>query len=481
MTRKELLEAVRGLLAREGLLNAEARLLVGVSGGADSVALFTLLCEIRDEIGYQLYAVHVQHGLRAESSLADERYVRALCERLQTPLAVGRAQLRGGMEDAGAETRARDERRRIFAEEMERVGADALLTAHHRDDQTETVLMHLLRGAGADGLAGMRPSMPFGRGRLLRPLLSAPHQALIEMLEAQGIQWREDESNQEALTPRNALRLALLPRMEEWFPGAGKHIAEAAETLQTDRAALDALADALYRDALVALPPLVSLRKQPLLDAPEAVARRALRRWFLQCAALSGLHPQELSLSREDTLGLMALLSTPNGGVRNLPLNLRAEAGQRMLSMTHADGAPLNPAPTSTPMPIEAVGREYALSGMRLIAEPCPKDGIPTDAASAVLPPQWLSQNPVLRTSLPGDSIHPLGAPGAKPLRRWLTDLKLDPAIRPIWPVLAVGSKVLWMPLLGTAEGLRASNVPHGSLRLRVLDGAQYSLILSKE
>ena len=142
------------------------------------------------------------------------------------------AGLTGGMEAPGMEALARERRRAIFARQMDALKLDAVLVAHHRDDQAETVLMRLLRGAGTDGLCGMRACVPFGRGVMLRPFLGLGKQTLVQALAQEGLPHREDESNQSPVTPRNALRLEVLPAMERLFPGAAGHIAEAAEALR---------------------------------------------------------------------------------------------------------------------------------------------------------------------------------------------------------------------------------------------------------
>lgn len=211
------------------------------------------------------------------------------------------------------EARARERRRAIFARQMDALKLDAVLVAHHRDDQAETVLMRLLRGAGTDGLCGMRACVPFGRGVMLRPFLGLGKQTLVQALAQEGLPHREDESNQSPLTPRNALRLEVLPAMERLFPGAAGHIAEAAEALGTDAGCLDALAERLYETARAELPPLHALRRGPLARAPEGLARRVLRRWFWEGAALHGPLPDERALSHADTLALAALARAEAG------------------------------------------------------------------------------------------------------------------------------------------------------------------------
>ena len=458
--------AARRALEEAGLLREDAGLLCAVSGGSDSVALLHALCRLRAEAGFRLEACHVQHGLRGEASLEDERFVRALCASLNVSLHVEDAGLTGGMDAPGVEARARESRRAIFARLMDALGMDAVLAAHHRDDQAETVLMRLLRGAGADGLCGMRSCVPFGSGVMLRPFLGIGKGELARALAAEGLSHREDESNQSPVTPRNALRLEVIPAMERLFPGAPARIAEAAETLDADARCLDALAERLYEAALAGLPPLSALRRGVLAQAPEALARRALRRWFREGAALLSPPPDERALGHGDTLALTALARGAAGGARNLPCGLKAVAGRDYLYLLTQEGGPLRPE-TAVCLPVTAGERAYALGFVRLRQIPAGPDApAPAHAGEAVLSPAVLALGPVLRRPRPGDRIRPMGAPGAKPLRRFLTDRRVDLPLRPWLAVLAVENEVLWIPHLCASERLRLTAVPGGSVRL---------------
>ena len=458
--------AARRALEEAGLLREDAGLLCAVSGGSDSVALLHALCRLRAEAGFRLEACHVQHGLRGEASLEDERFVRALCASLNVSLHVEDAGLTGGMDAPGVEARARESRRAIFARLMDALGMDAVLAAHHRDDQAETVLMRLLRGAGADGLCGMRSCVPFGRGVMLRPFLGIGKGELARALAAEGLSHREDESNQSPVTPRNALRLEVIPAMERLFPGAPARIAEAAETLDADARCLDALAERLYEAALAGLPPLSALRRGVLAQAPDALARRVLRRWFRESAALLGPPPDERAIGHGDTLALTALARGAAGGAHNLPCGLKAVAGRDYLYLLTQEGGPLRPE-TAVCLPVTAGERAYALGFVRLRQIPAGPDApAPAHAGEAVLSPAVLALGPVLRRPRPGDRIRPMGAPGAKPLRRFLTDRRVDLPLRPWLAVLAVENEVLWIPHLCASERLRLTAVPGGSVRL---------------
>ncbi|MEG1775904.1 MAG: tRNA lysidine(34) synthetase TilS [Clostridia bacterium] len=489
MSLAALLPAVRASLASARLWQTNAVLLAAVSGGADSVALLHALCALRHEGAFTLHVCYIQHGLRGESSLADERFVRTLCAALRVSLRVESAGLTGGMADAGVETRARDSRRRIFERLMRELQASALLLAHHRDDQAETTLMHLARGAGADGLCGMRALSPFGCGVALRPFLQLPKRALLEALQSEGLPHREDESNAQPCTPRNALRLQLLPQLEALFPGARAHIANAAQDLRVEADFLAFEAHALYQRALCDQPGIFALALAPLLAAHEALARRALRLWVEDGFARAHSTPEEGSLSHEDTLALVALACAPPGTVRNLPCDLCVLVGTQHLHLLRQGGAPLVLVAAPQPLRLLALARSSRTEDACLLrylsvdfslALCQPGEAPPHDPRTVLLSPDILACA-VLRAPLPGDSLHPFGASGAKPLRRWLTDHKIDPPFRPFLPILAADASVLWIPALATAEALRAPTSTCGCYRLTLLSDVAYDSHNRKE
>lgn len=221
------------------------RLCVGLSGGRDSVVLLHALAALRGfGLAVDLSAVHVNHGL---SAIADTwaAFCDTLCTALGIPLAVVRVEVPRVGCGEGLEAAARRSRHAVFAG----CDADWLALAHHRDDQAETILFRLLRGAGVGGAAGMPAERPQAGGpRLIRPLLDLPRSLLAAYAEENALRWVEDESNADGRYRRNHLRRQVMPRIEERFPGAaqvlaraGRHFAEAAllleELAKIDRAA----------------------------------------------------------------------------------------------------------------------------------------------------------------------------------------------------------------------------------------------------
>lgn len=203
-------------------------LVVGFSGGRDSVALTYALRLLQQERDFALLAAHFDHGLRGAESDGDREFCRKFCESRGIEFVWGRAE--GLAEAADRENRARRQRYGWLedicgAEEAKGYGPVWLVTAHHREDQAETVLLHLLRGGGGAGLAAMRER----RGRLLRPLLGVSRRDIEEFLAAQGLDWREDSSNAEGIYTRNRLRHDIMPRLREINPQAARALAQTAE------------------------------------------------------------------------------------------------------------------------------------------------------------------------------------------------------------------------------------------------------------
>ena len=270
------LVAAVGHALREADLPARGETLVlGLSGGADSVALLDALALLRGPRGFRLVAAHLDHGLR-RASADDAAFCAALCARLDVPLRTGAADVRGraARGGGGLEAAARRARylflRRVAREEQ----AAAIAVAHTRDDQAETLLLRLLRGAGTTGLSAMRAR----RGRLLRPLLAVSRDEVIAHLRARSLEWREDPSNADPVHLRNRVRHELLPYLESRFnPRARAVIARAASLLADEAAHLRREAEALLAASARHESGALVLRRADLARAPVPVARAAVR------------------------------------------------------------------------------------------------------------------------------------------------------------------------------------------------------------
>ena len=227
---EQLREAVEGCLQRH--VGAQQRIVVGLSGGVDSVVLLHALREAAAARGIALAALHVHHGLSPNAD-AWEAYCRDLCDQWAVPLHVARVDVERGTRD-GLEASARRARHNVFC----RFAADWIALAHHRDDQAETLLFNLLRGTGLRGAAAMRATA----GRLLRPLLDIGRASVIAYARAHELTWIEDESNADTKYSRNYLRHEVLAGLERRFPGSAGNLAGATHRFAEAQGLLDDLA-----------------------------------------------------------------------------------------------------------------------------------------------------------------------------------------------------------------------------------------------
>lgn len=236
-----MVKKVRRYIRENCMLEQGDKLVLGVSGGADSVCLFMLLKCLQDEYGLSLYVVHVNHGIRTEAA-KDADYVKKLCEAYEVPFYLFEEDVPKWSEEWGMseEETGRKIRYRCFLQVAQKVGAGKIAMAHHLGDQAETVLFHLIRGTNLSGMVGIRPVTEWkdglehiaaGEGKtiVIRPLLCVTKGEITGYLRKQKVSWREDMTNQDNIYTRNKLRNQILPQLCEINEGAVEHIAEFAQ------------------------------------------------------------------------------------------------------------------------------------------------------------------------------------------------------------------------------------------------------------
>lgn len=273
-------------------LGGAEQFLVGLSGGLDSVVLLHAIASLREQShpAMKLRAIHVNHQLQPTAN-DWERHCEALCEQLGIECLTRRVEI---SQDSGIENAARDARYREFESALS--PPEALLLAHHRDDQMETVLLRLMRGAGSRGLSGIPVSRAIGASRLLRPLLNIDRAELLKYGQICELSWVEDESNADTGFDRNYCRHQLLPLIEARWPGYRESVSKSAslaaenEILLQDLAAIDLVQVASSTAGV--------LQREKLLAMPEPRRRNVLRHWLQNLGAgdLSWNQLQQLSV-----------------------------------------------------------------------------------------------------------------------------------------------------------------------------------------
>jgi len=423
-----------GMLAfadQYNLLPAGARVLTALSGGRDSMALLTALLEIAGDRDLTVLAAHYDHGLRGAESDRDRAFVTAWCRDRGVPLTVGRGDVaRAARENKrGVEETARALRYAFLEDTAHALDATVIATAHNADDNLETILLHLTRGAGLDGLTGIPPR----RGRLVRPLLALPRADIDAYLARKNVPWVEDSTNAQTTYARNRIRQEVLPVLRSLNPGLAATTAANLVHLRADRDYLYSLAEPVADRALTE-PGRISLPADALTGLPHPVAVRALR------LLLAGLDRYQISAVHLDQLLALAESRDPGGGL-TLPGGLHAwrEYGTLILSLRP-------PAADRTQAVLVPGPGTYELeSGWTVRLTETVSGGAQGPWLCHLLPPVFPL---TLRARQTGDRLTLPGRPG-KTLKKWYIDQKIPRRLRDALPVLADAAGVLAAAGLG--------------------------------
>lgn len=429
------------------LLAPGDRVLAAVSGGPDSVALAALLLRLRDEMRLEVRLAHFNHRLREEAG-EDERFVRDLARRWVLPLAVGSADVRSyaarrklNIEEAGRELRYRFLRRTAAAG-----GATKIATGHTLNDQAETVLMRLMRGAGLAGLAGIAPAIAGPPCPIVRPLLGLGGPELRAWLEAHGLPFREDASNRDPRYLRNRIRAELLPELARRYePRIVDHLARLAGIVREDDELLRGFVRELLDEFIRRRPGAVELDLKTLPLLLPALARRVAREYLREVAG--GLR----DISFDDVDALLALGDGKELTIRR-GLVLRREAGLVGLKKAAqaAPGPYLREWDGRRDLVLPAAG--LLLRGS-LKAAPARRRPVRNDdRRRADLDAATLLFPLTVRGRRPGDLYRPLGAPGRKKLKELLRARGIPVGRRDGLPVVLSRGGIVWVPGLPVGE-----------------------------
>lgn len=408
------LEAVRRTVTEQALHGDCRGLILAVSGGPDSMAMLGWYLENPPD--FSLTVAHVHHGLRPESDQEAET-LRKFCEASQIPLRMLRCHVREEMEKGETvESAARRIRYGFFRTVAEETGATHIATAHTADDQCETMLLHLIHGAGPRGLGGILPKRKEGALTIIRPLLNCTKQDAIAFCEEHRIPYASDPSNQDLTYTRNRIRHRVLPEMEAINPKIREALCRTAKALQTQQQALEKRTEAF----LQAHP---ELPLEPILALPEGERAEILRTVFAKEGKI---------LTAEQTDQALALVNKGSGSVEfDRKFRLYAGQGRLILTSPKPNFSPVSVTEEETPLPD---GRT-----LRLIRDTVTK-GNRKDAIPPVLPL-------LLDTRRPGDAFRTPG--GTKTLKKQMNERKIPQPFRDQMLLLRAEDRILWCEGLG--------------------------------
>jgi len=407
-------------LRERRLLDAGDRVFVAVSGGADSVALLFLLLSLREAFGVELMTAHFEHGIRGEASRGDAAFVKKLCDRIGVSCFVESGDVPAL--SAARKWNVEDAARKARYEFLHRIAvenkANRIALGHHMRDQAETLLLHLARGCGLNGLSGMR----YESGMLIRPLLDVMPEELKAYLRERKIQWREDETNDDIRCSRNLLRHNVLPMLEFINPRVCEAMTRTALQAAKAQDALNDHARSYLRDRVKRMPYgafwLIG-------DAPPTIDACRL------FASFAGIPPLDAAQSE-------ALCTLPVSAVCNLPSGWRALRTRERLHL-------LLPTRHERLMfePGLGLAKKFSIEtrnpGEVHDSGDC-GDGVRTQALDADK-----TSGAAFRFRQKGDVFAPIGGVGTQKLKQTLRDAGVDRPFRDMLPVLAAGPRVLWI------------------------------------
>ncbi|MFC1467609.1 tRNA lysidine(34) synthetase TilS [Verrucomicrobiota bacterium] len=464
-----IIATIRDAIETHALIEKGQRVIVGVSGGADSVALLYVLHFLSSRLGFEMAAAHLHHGTRAEASDADMRFVQELCWRLGIHCFTREVDVpkRAKRSRRSLEMEARAARHGFFADMMQRTHADAVVLAHTADDQAETFLLKLARGAGLRGLSGMNWDQALRGFRTVRPMLGVTRAEIEEFLNHHGLKWREDASNTDLRFKRNCVRHEVLPFLEEKLnPNIRQTLLRTMDVLREEDEWVSGIAASYLKS--VSSPTGDVVFGDRLAVYSPAARRRVIMNWLLQNDVPRAAVNFEC-VRRVDDL----LLS--QGGSRHIQVTdkLRVVNQYGKLRVSHikrANGA-------SFEATLEASGVTW-VPRCRLEVKVEAGRGIVQDVASrigefpstAAIDLEKVGERTlIVRSIRDGDRMRPLGMSGSRKLQDILVDEKVPRDLRRELPVVECEGEIVWFPGYRISEDWKVRNRIAASLHLTMI------------
>lgn len=469
-----LADRVLAFIREHHLVTERGLLLVGVSGGPDSVCLLHSLLEVRDALGIRLHVAHLDHALRPESE-GDARFVAQLAASWGLPCTVERGMVREfrARHRISLEEAARQVRYAFFARLARELGAVGVAVGHTADDQVETILLHWLRGSGLAGLRGMRPATRYRVSLLgeeitiLRPLLPVRRAETEAYCAALGLQPRVDTSNLSLRYQRNRIRYRLLPTLESYNPNIREVLLRMAHVLDRDYVFLEEQVHQVWPKVVSEGPGMVTLSIAAALGLPSAIlyhlVRLAVEKVAGSTAGLGWVHLE----------GMASALKKPAGTVLTLPRGLFLVVGYGYCTISLGRiSCPLPVVQGEAPL---AVPGESSLLGWRVEAQV--EEGpwrMEEDPWSVILDMDRVGDRLWVRSRRAGDRFQPLGMAQEKRLQDFLVDAKVPRSWRERVPLVVSPSQIVWVVGWRIDDRAKVTENTLRALRLRftlVADG----------
>jgi tRNA(Ile)-lysidine synthase len=468
---------VKRTIEQYRLLEYGERILVGVSGGVDSIALLSILKSLATDYHWELHVAHVEHGFRGEDSLADAEFVRNFSEMIEVPFHLGQPRVKQYAEEKklSKQVAARELRYRFFAETAKEIEANKLVLAHHADDQAETVLMRILRGTSVSGLAGIPLRRQENGFEIVRPLLFVWRNEIEDFCKQENLSYRTDLSN--ALTDylRNKIRLQLIPLLEEAYNESVKRaLVQLGQIAGDEDALLDQMAKERLNQIMVAQSnDVITLDTEQLLTAPLALQRRVIK---LILYYLCG-HTNEWEAKHIEQVLAVSGHTRPSVEI-HLPNEMTAWREYRLIHIGRKRKPNADSEVSATKLFIPDWPSDWADSylafeipefGLRGSMELSETSIIPVNPWEAVFDYNLVRGKQFhIRARFPGDSMRPVGMNGSKKLKEIFIDSRIPVASRDRWPIWILDEQIAWVTGIRRGQVATVGTNTRQILRIRI-------------
>jgi tRNA(Ile)-lysidine synthase len=439
-------QRVINFIQKHNLFSAGDRLVVAVSGGGDSVCLLHILLRWRKELGVELHVAHLNHQLRGAESDSDASYVSDLARSLDVSATIERRDVAIYRNQKGVslEEAAREVRYSFLAEIAGGIGTSKVVVGHTRDDHIETIVMHLLRGAGTTGLCGLQPRsvLPYGKNssqlEIVRPLLELTRQETLDYCQLYNLAPRSDSSNISPSFLRNRVRLELLPVLRSYNPSIDKALLRLADIAVDDISFIEEKASLLWKELAREEDGVIYLDMSQMVTLPRAMQRQAFRR------AVKQLRGNLKDVEADHIEAMMDFLSKPAGKKLCLPdgLTLSTEYGRLVLASAQASICPLPPLKGISKINIPG---ETDLPGWRVRADIIQEVVVDDNGLAASFDLDKVGTELVVRRRRPGDRFQPLGMSQTKKLQDFMVDSRIPSSWRDRVPLTCSPKQILWV------------------------------------
>ena len=428
-------------------LNGKA-ITAAVSGGPDSLAMVHALHHTAALTKIRLTVAHLDHGIRKEDSKSDAVFVKDFCNSIGIPCKVGSVDIPriAKSRNLSIEDAARQERHKFLASTSSKFGSSAVALGHTSDDQAETVLMHVMRGAGLNGLKGMELTSTRIIGKetlnLFRPLLSISRIAVESYCDKARLTPRIDSTNLSAEFTRNSVRLELTPLMERYNPAVRQALIRLSRSASRDLLFLEQATSKAWKNSCKVSSGVISINTASLLELPEALAHRVLRRAAAMVMGTTN------NLSMEHVESMMRLSHSSAGRSLDLPsgATVVTRYGELVISESGSNSIPLPTLPLKTLLAVPGVTN---IPGWKIETSFEKSPDIYPEARKTLGGSAWLdigaTNSLTVRSRKPGDYFHPSGMQDRKKLQDFMVDSKIPRAWRGRVPLLETEKGVAWV------------------------------------